>query len=49
MDKISNLILQKDKFINQMSPKFECNRMSGGKIAGGLFQALWMMKSRSLK
>lgn len=38
-----------DKFINQFSDKFVCNRIAGGKITGGLFQAITMMKKRNLK
>lgn len=38
-----------DKFINQFSAKFICNRMAGGKISGGLHQAITMMKKRDLK
>ncbi|QGQ44898.1 GIY-YIG nuclease family protein [Metabacillus sediminilitoris] len=38
-----------DNFINQFSAKFVCNRMAGGKITGGLLQAITMMKKRNLK
>lgn len=38
-----------DKFINQFPAKFMCNRMAGGKISGGLYQAIAMMKKRNLK
>jgi hypothetical protein len=37
-----------DKFINQFSPKFVTNRMAGGKVNGGLVQAMGMMKKRVL-
>lgn len=38
-----------DKFSNQFSDKFVCNRITGGKITGGLLQAITMMKMRNLK
>lgn len=38
-----------DNFINQISAKFVCNRLAGGKISGGLLQAIKMMKMRNLK
>ena len=38
-----------DRFINQFSPKYVCNRIAGGKITGGLNQAILMMKNRKLK
>lgn len=38
-----------DKFINQFSAKFVCNRIAGGRITGGLLQAITMMKKRNLK
>lgn len=38
-----------DEFINQFSTKFVCNRLAGGKITGGLLQAITMMKNRKLK
>lgn len=38
-----------DKIINQFSSKFVCNRLAGGKITGGLLQAITMMKKRNLK
>lgn len=38
-----------DKFMNQFSSKYVCNRLGGGKITGGLFQAITMMKKRKLK
>ncbi|MCU4792907.1 hypothetical protein OCE54_23720 [Bacillus cereus] len=38
-----------DDFINQFSAKFVCNRMAGGKVTGGLLQAITMMKKRNLK
>lgn len=37
-----------DNFINQFSAKFVCNRLAGGKITGGLLQAITMMKNRDL-
>ncbi|WP_078549255.1 GIY-YIG nuclease family protein [Litchfieldia alkalitelluris] len=37
-----------DKYINQLPAKFMCNRMAGGKITGGLPQAIAMMKKRNL-
>lgn len=37
-----------DKFMNQFSSKYVCNRLGGGKITGGLFQAITMMKKRKL-
>ncbi|XMB67345.1 hypothetical protein RI065_02160 [Mycoplasmatota bacterium zrk1] len=39
---------EEDSYINQFSPKFVCNRMGGGKITGGLLQAIGMMKYRKL-
>ncbi|NRT90890.1 GIY-YIG nuclease family protein [Clostridium beijerinckii] len=39
-----------DKFINEFSSKFVCNRLSGGKFKGiGLLSSIMMMKSRKLK
>jgi GIY-YIG catalytic domain len=38
-----------DKFINQFSAKFVCNRLGGGKVTGGFLQAITMMKERNLK
>ncbi|OMF88752.1 hypothetical protein [Paenibacillus sp. FSL R7-0337] len=38
-----------DKFINQFSAKFVCNRLAGGKVTGGLLQAITMMKRRDFK
>lgn len=38
-----------EKFINQFSSKFVCNRLAGGKVTGGLLQAISMMKKRNLK
>ncbi|MGJ9459952.1 hypothetical protein [Oceanobacillus sp. CF4.6] len=38
-----------DNFINQFSAKFICNRIGGGKVTGGLLQAITMMKKRNLK
>lgn len=38
-----------EKFINQFSAKFVCNRLAGGKITGGLLQAITMMKKRNLE
>jgi hypothetical protein len=38
-----------DKFINQFSAKFVCNRLTGDKITGGLLQAITMMKKRTLE
>lgn len=38
-----------DKYINQFSKKFICNRISGGKIPGGFIQALGMIKNKELK
>lgn len=35
-------------FINQFSKRFVCNRLDGGKITGGLLQAIAMMKKRNL-
>lgn len=35
-------------FINQISAKYLCNRLAGGKITGGLTQAIAMMKERDL-
>ncbi|NKF05284.1 GIY-YIG nuclease family protein [Clostridium gasigenes] len=40
---------REDKFINQFSAKFVCNRLAGGKITGGLLQSITMMKNRNLK
>jgi hypothetical protein len=37
-----------DKFINQFSSKFVCNRIGGGKIDGGFLQSIAMMKNRKL-
>lgn len=37
-----------DRFIKQFSAKFVCNRIAGGRITGGLFQAITMMKERKL-
>ncbi|WP_346870517.1 GIY-YIG nuclease family protein [Clostridium sp. UBA5119] len=37
-----------DKFMNQFSSKYMCNRLGGGKITGGLFQTITMMKKRKL-
>lgn len=37
-----------DKFINQFSAKFVCNRLAGGRITGGLLQAITMMKERKV-
>jgi hypothetical protein len=38
-----------DKFINQFSAKFVCNRLAGGKVTGGFLQAITMLKERNLK
>ncbi|MCM3571499.1 GIY-YIG nuclease family protein [Neobacillus mesonae] len=38
-----------DEFIIQFPAKFLCNRLAGGKITGGLLQAIAMMKERNLK
>lgn len=38
-----------DEFINQFPDKFVCNRLDGGKITGGLLQAITMMKKRKLE
>jgi hypothetical protein len=38
-----------DLFINEFPAKFICNRLAGGKISGGLLQAITMMKKRNLK
>ena len=38
-----------DKFINEIPVKFICNRMAGGRIEGGLLQAITMRKTRNLK
>lgn len=38
-----------DDFINQFSNKFICNRIGGGRVQGGLLEAITMMKSRKLK
>lgn len=35
-------------YINEFSPQYVCNRMAGGKIPGGLIQAIAMMKKRKL-
>lgn len=40
---------RENDFINQFSPEFVCNRMGGGKVTGGLFQVITMMKKRNLK
>ena len=37
-----------DLLINQFPAKFVCNRLAGGKITGGLLQAITMMKKRKL-
>lgn len=37
-----------DNFINQFSAKFVCNRLAGGKVTGGLLQAISMIKKRDL-
>lgn len=47
--KTNNTFTHEDKFINQFSDKFVCNRLAGGKFTGGLFQAITMMKKRNLK
>ncbi|WP_394581208.1 GIY-YIG nuclease family protein [Cytobacillus firmus] len=47
--KTNNTFSSEDKFINEFSPKFMCNRLAGGKISGGLPQAIGMMKKRNLK
>ncbi|MBU3198321.1 hypothetical protein LL037_21510 [Clostridium estertheticum] len=39
---------EEDKFINEFSAKFVCNRIAGGKITHGLLQAITMMKKRKL-
>ncbi|MEM5592803.1 hypothetical protein AAHH67_15540 [Niallia circulans] len=39
---------KEDDYINQFSSEFIANRMSGGKIEGGLIQAISMMKTRDL-
>lgn len=41
--------ISEDNFINQFSDEFICNRMAGGKIPGGLRQAITMGKKRNLK
>ncbi|MGD9570000.1 MAG: GIY-YIG nuclease family protein [Sedimentibacter sp.] len=38
-----------DEFINQFPAKFVSNRLDGGKITGGLFQAITMMKKRKFE
>jgi hypothetical protein len=40
---------KEDNFINEFSTKFVCNRIGGGKITGGLLQAITMMKKRKLE
>lgn len=40
---------KEDKFINQISAKYLCNRLGGGKITGGLPKAITMIKTRNLK
>ncbi len=40
---------KEDNFINQFSSRFVCNRLAGGRITGGLLQAITMMKKRELK
>lgn len=40
---------KEDYYIKQFSSKFLCNRLSGGKITGGLLQALTMLKKKELK
>ncbi|WP_201317532.1 GIY-YIG nuclease family protein [Paenibacillus sp. EPM92] len=37
-----------DDYIQQFSNEFICNRMAGGRITGGLLQAIGMRKSRTL-
>jgi len=37
-----------DGYINQFSSEFVSNRMAGGKVTGGLIQAISMMKNRKL-
>lgn len=44
-----NTFNDEDYYINEFSPEFMCNRLAGGKITGGLIQAIEMMKSRKLK
>ncbi len=41
--------IKEDDYIKQFSAEFVCNRLDGGKITGGLLQAIGMMKSRKLK
>lgn len=38
-----------DEFINEFSSKYVCNRIAGGKITGGLLQAISMIKTRKLE
>lgn len=40
---------KEDNFIEQFSTKYVCNRLAGGKVSGGLLQAITMMKKRKLK
>lgn len=37
-----------DDYIKQFSEEFICNRMAGGRVTGGLLQAIGMRKSRTL-
>ncbi|ANC75497.1 hypothetical protein ABE65_000905 [Fictibacillus phosphorivorans] len=41
--------INEDKFINQIPAEFVCNRLGGGKVTGGLLQAITMMKERNLR
>lgn len=43
-----NIFDREDEFINKFHSKFICNRLAGGKITGGLLQAIAMMKKRKL-
>lgn len=45
---VNEIYRREDHFINQFSAKFVCNRLTGGKITGGLLQAITMMKNRDL-
>lgn len=38
-----------NEYIDQFSEEFICNRLAGGRVTGGLLQAIGMRKSRTLK
>lgn len=43
-----DIYTSENEYINEFSPCFVCNRMEGGRVTGGLIQAISMIKNRKL-